>query len=115
MEFATFEVWKEHQVLNAIESGGSIKLTCGECRGDGLVECDMGHQHDCPECDGEGFINSDDETELSEIIKSYKPKRGDYFNSMINTFELLALKTNKPIIDIVGPFIKYWDKEKWRY
>lgn len=27
---------------------------CGECSGTGEVECDYGHDHDCPECDGEG-------------------------------------------------------------
>jgi excinuclease UvrABC ATPase subunit len=27
---------------------------CEECRGDGFIECNLGHEHECEECDGEG-------------------------------------------------------------
>ena len=35
---------------------------CNDCDGDGIQECDMGHEHDCPTCDGEGVIESKNPT-----------------------------------------------------
>jgi hypothetical protein len=32
----------------------SFHESCDNCAGTGYVECDMGHDHDCPDCDGEG-------------------------------------------------------------
>ena len=29
---------------------------CAYCHGDGVRECDMGHQHDCDYCDGTGKV-----------------------------------------------------------
>lgn len=29
---------------------------CSDCDGEGVIECDLGHDHDCEECDGEGVI-----------------------------------------------------------
>ena len=33
---------------------GTHQEPCEECRGQGVVECDMGHPHSCEERDGEG-------------------------------------------------------------
>lgn len=33
---------------------------CKECQGDGNVECDYGHDHECPKCDGIGSTPSKD-------------------------------------------------------
>jgi len=33
-----------------------IKNKCKECDGDGVVECDMEHEHECPKCYGAGEI-----------------------------------------------------------
>lgn len=31
---------------------------CRECRGEGVVYCDLDHEHDCPACDGEGWTGA---------------------------------------------------------
>jgi hypothetical protein len=36
--------------------GSGAVILCEECEGDGVVECDLGHDHDCEECDGNGVI-----------------------------------------------------------
>lgn len=28
------------------------KVKCPSCGGDGIVECNFGHEHECPDCDG---------------------------------------------------------------
>jgi hypothetical protein len=35
---------------------------CSNCYGEGEVECDMGHDHDCPDCDGSGIIEGKNPT-----------------------------------------------------
>lgn len=37
-------------------TGFTNREPCEECRGDGEVQCDLGHDHECPGCDGEGTI-----------------------------------------------------------
>ncbi len=34
----------------------SLSTECDECKGTGDVECDYGHDHECPECGGDGEI-----------------------------------------------------------
>lgn len=33
------------------------KVKCKECRGMGEVECNYGHDHECPDCDGTGEVD----------------------------------------------------------
>ena len=42
------------------ECDGGLKGSseCGECSGEGVIECDLGHEHDCPECDGTGKVGA---------------------------------------------------------
>lgn len=115
MQFATYDQWCENQVLTALESGEPVQLKCSECQGDGQVECNMGHEHDCGECDGLGYIETNEHDELTAVLKNFKPRKSDYFESMINTFKLYSSSVNKPLIDVIGPFIKYWNIEKWKY
>ncbi len=35
------------------EGSGRV-VTCNHCAGEGVQECDMGHEHECEECDGDG-------------------------------------------------------------
>ncbi len=37
------------------EGSGRIVI-CSECNGEGVQECDMGHEHDCEECGGDGEL-----------------------------------------------------------
>lgn len=38
--------------------GGSGRMTiCSECNGDGDVECDLGHYHECRACNGKGRVH----------------------------------------------------------
>lgn len=58
-------LYKEDPTVSAIAHPFSSKAcigraeesyveTCSECDGYGHVECDMGHDHECPTCNGEG-------------------------------------------------------------
>lgn len=43
---------------NPIAELPSVKETCDECNGSGLVECyTCGNEHDCPDCDGTGQVD----------------------------------------------------------
>lgn len=33
---------------------GTKLAVCSHCAGAGTVECDLGHEHECPRCDGDG-------------------------------------------------------------
>ena len=54
-----FEVWraensedlkKEFEALNFVVQNKE----CEMCGGSGVMDCDMGQEHDCPDCDGTG-------------------------------------------------------------
>ena len=36
-----------------------IESICSECDGDGLIECNLGHEHECEFCEGTGKSTSD--------------------------------------------------------
>lgn len=36
--------------------GGGKVTSCRECGGEGELECDLGHDHECGDCDGRGFF-----------------------------------------------------------
>ena len=48
-EVEEHECW--HEPYKAIPS------TCNECHGTGLVECEYGHEHECPECSDGGTFS----------------------------------------------------------
>lgn len=43
------------------------KGDCRECDGTGQVECDMGHDHECPDCAGLGIVDEIVEESLERI------------------------------------------------
>lgn len=44
-------------ICQACDEEGMVGATkCRRCNGDGIVECDLEHEHDCPDCNGEGWI-----------------------------------------------------------
>jgi hypothetical protein len=36
--------------------GWKNRIECERCDGVGEIECDLGHDHECPDCNGDGFI-----------------------------------------------------------
>jgi hypothetical protein len=34
------------------------EVKCEQCNGDGYLECDLGHNHDCKNCDGVGYYET---------------------------------------------------------
>lgn len=53
MRLLEYAKWKE--MVEQTEE----KEFCEECGGEGVLECDLGHEHDCSECDGEGQLGPD--------------------------------------------------------
>ena len=47
------------------EIEGPDEIECELCHGFGDVECEYGHDHDCPDCDGSGMVDNT-EPELHE-------------------------------------------------
>lgn len=43
-----------HQLEDEMEEQSS---TCAKCDGEGTIECDLGHDHDCDQCDGDGEMH----------------------------------------------------------
>ncbi len=37
-----------------VPSNGLVRPKCATCKGMGVAECNLGHEHDCTECDGDG-------------------------------------------------------------
>ncbi|WP_339898233.1 hypothetical protein [uncultured Gilvimarinus sp.] len=56
MKVISYEDWKK-QVEIAHED--EELEGCDICQGEGIVECDMGHEHDCEECGGMGGVGVD--------------------------------------------------------
>lgn len=44
------------------EIEGPDEVECDLCNGDGEVECEYGHDHDCPDCDGSGMVDNTEPT-----------------------------------------------------
>ncbi len=115
MDFVTYGQWCANKLDAAIEQGLELEVPCTTCDGEGVVTCrHCEHQHDCKECGGSGL-----EDILTSEIKPESAtkifKINDYFNEMIETFKFLAFVKNKPLIDVVGPFIVYYRKEFQRW
>lgn len=51
-KFITFEEWLMQQATAG--DADALPVKCEDCNGDGVVECNLGHEHDCDKCDGEG-------------------------------------------------------------
>lgn len=115
MDFVTFEQWCANQLETAIEQGLELAVPCAACNGKGAIECSCCKRSgDCDDCGGMG---TDDviasEIKPEQAINIFKVK--DYFKDMIETFNQLAYSQNKPLIDVIGPFIVYYRKafQKW--
>lgn len=71
MQFYTFKYWKsllDPEYVSEVESEIQM-LSCNECSGDGIVECEYGHEHPCPDCDGTG---ESDEVDEKVLLKEYR-------------------------------------------
>jgi RecJ-like exonuclease len=54
MKVISFEKWKAKK-LEIV--GAHWKQLCDTCKGEGDIECDMSHMHDCPHCEGKGYVD----------------------------------------------------------
>lgn len=115
MDFVTFEQWCAWRLASAIEQGLELEIRCDTCNGTGEAYCrNCDQPHDCHCCEGRGELCTDPATiKTEDSIKVFNVE--DYFSDMIKTFNQLAYSQNKPLIDVVGPFIVYYRKafEKW--
>lgn len=55
-----FNVWYSENKEDLDQQFQSMKFVgdsdCETCDGDGVLECDLSHDHECDECDGSGKI-----------------------------------------------------------
>lgn len=115
MQFVTYDQWRLNAYLKMVESGGTIQLPCSNCD-NGMVECHCCHSEtECEDCDGTGYLN-EAATLVSdeEVLKIYHPKPREYFDSVVATFIELAARLNLALIDVIGPFMSYYHKNKYR-
>lgn len=47
------------QCTTCLGTGKVKRIKCDECGGEGELECDLGHMHNCYACDGSGGFKSD--------------------------------------------------------
>lgn len=50
---------------------GKEAKKCLTCHGDGIVECNLGHEHDCDDCDGEGEKDWCEECDGEGVVEPY--------------------------------------------
>ena len=54
-----FKPWPaEAPIIGEIDCPQCENIVCKDCDGEGILECDMGHDHDCETCDGYGEIRN---------------------------------------------------------
>ena len=110
--FATYEQWKESRLDELMESPEGKSLPCIECNGDGETYC--GHCESlfgCKECDCMGCIEIY-ALSRSEVEALYKPEASAYLDDMAKTFTELSIRLDEPLIELITPFMKYFNVNK---
>ena len=73
---------------------GGVRPKCGRCNGDGVLECDLGHEHDCGNCHGDG-----------QVGERGKPEELGQRLYVTGGREILAQARTGALLDGLTPFV----------
>lgn len=110
-----YDQWREAQCEAYLAEHGDDadvqEVECPECHGDGELECDMGHMHECSRCEGEGSIN------VYELHSWENDPRGfdeaGYFADVVTTIRRYCAFSNRDYLVEVAPFVREWRVPAW--
>lgn len=97
-----YEEWRQQREAEWADFAASLHemddrlwRECSDCDGDGVTECDQGHEHNCEPCNG-----------LGKIRKTAPVSKAEYFKAVVAEIRDVCVWTRRDFLGEVGPFVR---------